>query len=504
MPLLPEVSPPERRVPLAQKLFWTGACLLVYLVCTQMPLYGIAASPTSDPFYIMRMILASSRCVRVERGLAARALVVGSCVASRALLHTTHPPPPTRSPPRSGTLMELGISPIITSGMILQLLAGAKIIDVDQNLKEDRQLFNAMQKLLGILITVGEATAYVLSGMYGDVRQLGATISILLIVQLFFAGIVVLTLDDLLSKGYGLGGGINLFIVTNICEGVMWRSFSPMEFNVGKGTEFEGAIVSLVYSLITRPNKLSALREAFFRTNLPNVTNLLATVLVFLVVIYIQGFKVDLAVKYQNARGQQGSYPIKLFYTSNMPIILLSALVANLYFFSQVRVGGGGGGGSGQQHAAAAPLPHTPNPSLPAPPPDPLQALQREHPRALAGALERERERPELPHGRPELLRVAAAQLLRGDRRPLPRALLHRLHAQRLRALRQDVDRDQRRRPPRRRAPAARAEDGLPRPPRQLHHPGAQPLHPHRRRLWRHVRRRAVHLCGPARRHRLG
>merc|ERR1712057_82392 len=68
----------------------------------------------------------------------------------------------------------------------------------------------------------------------------------------------------------------------------------------------------------------------------PNITNLLATVLVFFIVIYFQGFKVDLAVKYQKIRGQQGSYPIKLFYTSNIPIILQTALVSNLYFFSQL------------------------------------------------------------------------------------------------------------------------------------------------------------------------
>jgi protein transport protein SEC61 subunit alpha len=78
------------------------------------------------------------------------------------------------------------------------------------------------------------------------------------------------------------------------------------------------------------------LKEAFYRQNLPNVTNLLATVLVFLIVIYFQGFRVVLPVRSKSARGQQGSYPIKLFYTSNMPIILQSALVTNLYFISQV------------------------------------------------------------------------------------------------------------------------------------------------------------------------
>jgi protein transport protein SEC61 subunit alpha len=54
------------------------------------------------------------------------------------------------------------------------------------------------------------------------------------------------------------------------------------------------------------------------------------------VVIYFQGFKVDLPIKYHKYRGQQASYPIKLFYTSNMPIILQAALVSNLYFFSQL------------------------------------------------------------------------------------------------------------------------------------------------------------------------
>ena len=81
---------------------------------------------------------------------------------------------------------------------------------------------------------------------------------------------------------------------------------------------------------------MKALKEAFYRQNLPNVTNLMATILIFIVVIYFQGFRVDLPVKYRSQRGMQGSYPIKLFYTSNMPIILQTALVSNLYFLSQL------------------------------------------------------------------------------------------------------------------------------------------------------------------------
>lgn len=296
MCVLPEVESPDRKIPFREKLLWTTITLFIFLVCCQIPLYGVQSAKSSDPFYWMRVILASNR----------------------------------------GTLMELGISPIVTSGLVMQLLAGSRIIEVDYNVKEDRALFNGAQKLFGILITIGEAIAYVVSGMYGDLGTIGAGNAILIISQLFFAGIIVIILDELLQKGYGLGSGISLFIATNICETIIWKAFSPTTINTGRGTEFEGAIIALFHLLITRTDKIRALQEAIYRQNLPNLTNLAATVFVFVVVIYFQGWRVDLPVKYQKYRGQQGTYPIKLFYTSNMPIILQTALVSNLYFVSQL------------------------------------------------------------------------------------------------------------------------------------------------------------------------
>lgn len=82
--------------------------------------------------------------------------------------------------------------------------------------------------MFGLLITFGEALAYLLSGMYGPVGELGLIRSVLIICQLFFAGFMVLMLDELLQKGYGLGSGISLFIATNICETILWKSFSPV------------------------------------------------------------------------------------------------------------------------------------------------------------------------------------------------------------------------------------------------------------------------------------
>lgn len=296
MAILPEVAQPEKQPKFSERVLWTAVALFIYLVCCQIPVYGIRASANADPLYWLRVILASNK----------------------------------------GTLMELGISPIVTSGMVMQLLSGAKLISVDESDKDDRALFNGAQKLLGLVITLVEATLYVGSGMYGDVREIGIISASLIVIQLFVAGVICILLDELLQKGYGLGSGISLFIATNICETIIWKSFSPSTINTGRGVEFEGAVIALFHMLITRTDKVRALKEAFYRPNLPNITNLLATILVFLIVIYFQGFRVELKVRSKNQMKVEGTYPIRLFYTSNMPIILQTALVSNLYMISQV------------------------------------------------------------------------------------------------------------------------------------------------------------------------
>ncbi|KAI5479020.1 hypothetical protein MNV49_004302 [Pseudohyphozyma bogoriensis] len=235
-----------------------------------------------------------------------------------------------------GTLMELGITPIITSGMIIQLLAGAGFIDVDYSLKEDRALFGGAQKLLALIIAFGQSTVYVLTGLYGQPSDLGAGVCLLLILQLIVAALIVILLDELLQKGYGLGSGINLFIATNICESIVWKAFSPTTVNTGRGPEFEGALVALFHLLFTWNDKTRALKEAFYRDRLPNVMNLIATVAVFALVIYLQGFRIEIPVKSNRFRGQRGTYPVKLFYTSNMPIMLESALTSNVFILSQM------------------------------------------------------------------------------------------------------------------------------------------------------------------------
>lgn len=195
---------------------------------------------------------------------------------------------------------------------------------------------SADASVFALIISLGQATVYVLTGLYGSPSSLGAGVCLLLILQLISASLIVMLLDELLTKGYGLGSGISLFIATNICENIIWKAFSPNTINTGRGPEFEGAIIALFHLLFTWNDKSRALKEAFYRERLPNVMNLLATVAVFAVVIYLQGFRIEIPIKSNKMRGQRGSYPVKLFYTSNMPIMLESALTSNVYLISQM------------------------------------------------------------------------------------------------------------------------------------------------------------------------
>jgi len=296
MGFLPEIQAPDRKIPFVERVWWTLGSLFIFLVCCQIPLYGVTQNASVDPLYWARVILASNK----------------------------------------GSLMELGTAPIITSSMVMQLLAGAKIIEVDQSLSEDRQLFSAAQKFFGIILTLGEAIAYVVSGAYGYPSDIGYINAILIVIQLVCAGLLVMMLDELLQKGYGLGSGISLFIACNICENIIWKAFSPTTINTGKGTEFEGAVINFFHIMMTKSNKIDALRDAFYRDTAPNMTNLLATLIVFGIVVYLQGFRIELKLTHQKMRGSEMPFPIKLFYTSNIPIILQTALVSNLHTFSQI------------------------------------------------------------------------------------------------------------------------------------------------------------------------
>jgi len=288
----PEVGAPERKVSFNEKLFWTGLALVLYLIMTEVPLYGIATGGT-DPFLYLRVIFASHR----------------------------------------GSLMELGIGPIVTAGLILQLLTGSGMIQCDMSNPDDRMLFTTASKIFSFILIGVQASAYIIGGVYSltDPRM-----AIVVFIQLVFAGFVLMLLDEMIQKGWGIGSGISLFILAGVAQNVLWDTFSIMPSLTGgaESAKSYGAIPALIQTFMEGGFTAQSL---YIRSqNLPTLLGLFTTVIVFLVVIYVEGVRVELPVSYAGYRGFRSRYPIKLLYVSNLPVIFASALFANVYFISQI------------------------------------------------------------------------------------------------------------------------------------------------------------------------
>ena len=290
---LPEVSSPTRKVSFNEKLFWTALALIIYLVMGQIFLFNVGGEGWQ--LESLRIIFASNR----------------------------------------GTLTELGIGPIVTGGLILQLLIGSSIVSADLSNSEDRSLFTAAAKVFSIVLTGVQASAYIISGMYGVLDPIS---SVIIFAQLLCAGVVLILLDEMLQKGWGIGSGISLFILAGVAQRIMFSSFSPWG-PMGDG-KHQGAFIALGETIING----EPLVNAFFRydlesgalTTLPSMLGFITTVIVFIIVIYMEGVRVELPISHANYRGFRGKYPIKLLYVSNLPVIFASALFANVYVFAQL------------------------------------------------------------------------------------------------------------------------------------------------------------------------
>jgi preprotein translocase SecY subunit len=278
--VLPEIKTPERRVRFNEKLFWTALVLIIYLVMSEIPLFGVETTALGE-LAALRTIFASSR----------------------------------------GTLMELGIGPIVTAGLILQLLVGSAMIQADMTNPEDRSLFTSASKTFSIILTGVQAFAYIIGGMYG---ALPGTTAIIVFLQLLLAGIIVMLLDELVQKGWGFGSGISLFIMAGVAQQIFWQTFSP-----GTGL-FVGSLTLFLTGQGTFENWIMG------TSVYPSFIGFIATFVAFLVIIYIEGIRVELPLSYAGYKGFRSRYPIKLLYVSNLPVIFASALFANVYFFSQL------------------------------------------------------------------------------------------------------------------------------------------------------------------------
>ena len=291
-PYLPQVPKPKRKISLQTKLLWCGACVTIYMVMGQTPLFG-ATTPEFDFLAFARVIFASQQ----------------------------------------GSLVELGIGPIVTAGLLMQLLRGSDILKFDFKKPEERGIFQTATKMLTYFVIIIEGAVYAWA-VYGPNIQ-DPTILGVIIGQLIGASIIVMFMDELIQKGWGLGSGISLFIACGVAQQILWSLFSPLAAG-------DGGMIG-IFPFIVQQAQLGMLFEwtgfmdVFFRSNqLPSIFVLLLTIAILLILVYTQGMKVEIPIVSTKYRGFAATYPIKLMYVSNIPVILASALTANAVFMGQM------------------------------------------------------------------------------------------------------------------------------------------------------------------------
>ena len=274
---LPQVKSPTYRVPFKEKLKWTAVILILYFVLTQIPLFGL-----SD--------------VSVDQFAQLRAVMAGAF----------------------GSIMTLGIGPIVSASIILQLLVGGKIINLDLSQAEDKALFQGTQKLLAIIFTLFEGGVLVLTGSLQAIPGY----EWIMILQIMIGGILIIFLDEVISK-WGFGSGVGLFIAAGVSAQIVTGAFNPLSTAVSPGVP-SGAIPKFIYLLTTS--------QPDFTVLIP-IVSLIA---VFLVVVYAESLRVEIPLSFGGVKGARGKYPLKFIYASNMPVILTSALLLNVQLFASV------------------------------------------------------------------------------------------------------------------------------------------------------------------------
>ncbi|MGC9309501.1 MAG: preprotein translocase subunit SecY, partial [Candidatus Nanoarchaeia archaeon] len=276
---LPEVkSPVEKKLGFNTKLKWTLAILIAFFVLANIPLYGLAESALERFEYL--------------------AILLGTDF---------------------GSIISLGIGPIVMASIILQLLVGAQILNIDTHSSEGKKFFQSLQKLLAFAFVIFEAIVYVL--MRGLEAQPG--LAPLVIFQLCLGGFLIIFMDEVIQK-WGFGSGVSLFIA----GGIGWRLFAQLfQFLSPEGTlQASGKVFALIASLIVGDGVGAAL--ALFP--------IIITIALFLLVVYVQSLKVEIPLSFDRIRGYGIKWPLQFFYASVIPVILVSALAANMQLFGSL------------------------------------------------------------------------------------------------------------------------------------------------------------------------
>ncbi|MGC9138331.1 MAG: preprotein translocase subunit SecY [Thermoplasmata archaeon] len=309
---LPIIKKPQRHVRFREKLFWTGLVLILYFVLTNIYIYGLNTSTMIDVFSSFRAIMAGAQ----------------------------------------GSLLDLGIGPIVTASIIMQLFVGAKLINLDLGDHEDQAIYQSVQKLLVIIMIFVEAIPQVFGYLTPDSAFVNSLNNVwpghgnfladtFIVLQLFFGSYVLFLMDELVSK-WGIGSGVSLFIAAGVSQALITGTINWIPTNPSQPVSVynppSGAIPGAVYLL----SHFSAsdlyngrIETLLFR--MPNgLVSLIGVIIVFLIVAWTESTKIELPLAHERVRGARGRYPIKLLYASNIPVILTSALMANITMWSLI------------------------------------------------------------------------------------------------------------------------------------------------------------------------
>ncbi|MEM0465214.1 MAG: preprotein translocase subunit SecY [Candidatus Pacearchaeota archaeon] len=291
---LPEVIPPvEKRLSFNVKLKWTIIVLISFFVMANISLYGLGKNAL-EQFENLAIIMGTD----------------------------------------FGSIISLGIGPIVMASIILQLLVGSKILDIDVSTDEGKRFFQGLQKLLVFFFIVFEAVIYVLMGGLQAIPGYTAIV----IFQLILGGLAIVFLDEISNK-WGFGSGVSLFIAAGVGQQLFTRAFGFIDSQGGicligfKNVSCPGRVFSFLQSLILGDSQglLIAL------------VGILSTVILFLIVVWAQSLKIEIPLSYDRLRGYSLKWPLQFFYASVIPVILTAALVANLQLFGillQNKLGG--------------------------------------------------------------------------------------------------------------------------------------------------------------------
>src|SRR3989338_1245034 len=278
---LPEVKGPEqKKLSFKEKLKWTLIVLIAFFILGVIPLYGLESNALSQ-FRELSIILGAS----------------------------------------FGSILSLGIGPIVTGSIVLQLLVGSGILKIDTTTHDGRTFFQSLQKLTTWFFIIFEAIVYVM--LNGLIAQPG--MEYILITQLIIGGILIFYMDEVTNK-WGFGSGVSLFIASGVAAEIFIRAFSPLTssgtfaFGVGSDGAPIGAFFVFILSLINGSTS-EAFTAAFA---------IIATIIVFVISVYGQAMKVEIPLSFGRVRGYGVRWPLNFLYTSNIPVILIAALLANI------------------------------------------------------------------------------------------------------------------------------------------------------------------------------